>query len=64
MKDHEIDEQLHDLNQAEILVYKDIISHCEAKIKLLTINMQVKNLEDDYPNYDQAAFTDPWENSV
>ena len=36
MKDHEIDEHLHNLNEAEILTYKDMIAHCEAKIKQLT----------------------------
>ena len=36
MKDHEIDEHLHNLNEAEILTYKDMIAHCEARIKQLT----------------------------
>ena len=39
MKDHEIDEHLHNLNEAEILTYKDMIAHCEARIKQLTTHI-------------------------
>jgi hypothetical protein len=35
MKDHEIDEHLHNLNEAEILTYEDMIRHCNNQITKL-----------------------------